>query len=139
MSTCLDSFFNFKKKDKKYRRRFGHGICPLLKNIRCRSCSALPPEWIQIQVLRSPASPMNPMNPVKRLPMQQKQHPLHPVLPLAKEKDVSLIHHHQDQQPPTKIIVVSVWRICRWIAVHLHAWNAVGKQFIIIAKTIFWK
>ena len=75
----------------------------------------LPPEWIQIKMLRSPGSP------VKRLSMHKKQHPLHPVLPLGKEKDVALIHHHQDQQPPTKIIVVSVWRICRWIMLHLHA------------------
>ena len=72
----------------------------------------LPPEWSRIRVrwtLR------------KRLSMQKKQHRLHPILPLHKEKDVPLIHHHQQvQQLPTKIIVVFVWRICRWMLMHLH-------------------
>ena len=90
---------------------------------------ALPPEWIQIQLLRRPGSP------VKRLPLHKKQHPLHPILPLGKEKDVPLIHHHHQQ--PTKIIVVSVWRICRWMPAYLHACHAAEKQFIRIAETIF--
>ena len=95
----------------------------------------LPPEWIQIKVLRSPGSPRN------WPPMHKTQHPKHPVLPLHKEKDVAaLIHHHQVhqvQQQPTKIIAVSVWRICRWMPAYLHACHAAEKQCIFIAKTIF--
>ena len=97
-----------------------------------RCPESLPPEWIQIKVLRSPGNPRN------RLPMQKKQHPLHPIFPLGKEKDVVPIQHQQEvQQQPTKIIAVSVWRICRWIVMHFHAWHAAEKQFIYIAKTNF--